>query len=293
MIFIKLINILALLCFVRNIRGFRIPPSSARIFISRFSSKHSLLLTPSISEFFRSSSESLNKRIKKRKLSFRGETSQGAALSESVQTSDSMQLTKLFSRASWVSWWIQVILSVVSAITLVFANTVRQGAEKTLYFWSSGFAFSAASILLALANTLWTFNITKLCSRVAFKKVEEKNVAPNFRKYSQISVALSLFGMFCGLVGAEQIVGVLASKILSNQGPGQFTLSPGLAGSASSAPFQALDIFLVQANTNCLVAHFASLVIYVVLQTQLPQSMTLAGGVDPTESLRGGEEEAT
>jgi hypothetical protein len=36
-------------------------------------------------------------------------------------------INKLFVRCSWISWWFQIILSVVSAVILTFANSVRQG----------------------------------------------------------------------------------------------------------------------------------------------------------------------
>lgn len=50
-----------------------------------------------------------------------------------------------------------------------------------------------------------------------------------------------------------------------------------------SNTLQALDIFLVQANTNVLVAHFAPLVCYLFLQTQLPLPFRNKKTIDPIE----------
>ena len=65
--------------------------------------------------------------------------------------------------------------------------------------------------------------------------------------------------MFMSLLGAEQIVGTLASKVLSSQG---FVPVVAAGVSAGMSQVQALDIFLVQANTNALVAHFVPLVTF-------------------------------
>lgn len=66
--------------------------------------------------------------------------------------------------------------------------------------------------------------------------------------------------------GAEQIVGNLASKVLTSQG----TFIPVISTGGSMNALQALDIFLVQANTNVLVAQFVPLVANLFLQTQIP-----------------------
>lgn len=175
-----------------------------------------------------------------------------------------LNISKLYSRSSWISWWIQIILSVISGVILTFANTVRQSDSRNIaYLWGSGFAFSSIGVLLAFINSLWTWNITLLTRRIVFKKIQGKNAIASLKKYSRISVAISLLGMLFSLIGAEQIVGTLASKILSSSG-----FSPVFTANVS--PFQAVDIFLVQANTNALVSHFASLTCYILLQTQLP-----------------------
>jgi len=60
------------------------------------------------------------------------------------------------------------------------------------------------------------------------------------------------------LIGAEQIVGLLAAKALTSvqNGGGNFALG---AGGVASQTLQPLDILVVQANTNTLLSHFVSL----------------------------------
>ena len=177
-------------------------------------------------------------------------------------------VNQLFRRCTWISWWIQLVLSVISSVILVFANTVRQaGMRQSL--WSSGFSFSVVGVVICLMNTFWTWNSGRLSSRVASKKIPESSVFPTMRRYCQISVVIALIGMFVTIISAEMIVGNLVSKtLLSSQVIG---VVPVLSATgAAQNTLQALDIFLVQANTNALVAHFAPLACYLFLQTQIP-----------------------
>merc|ERR1712157_523027 len=73
-----------------------------------------------------------------------------------------------------------------------------------------------------------------------------------------VGVTINLLGMLVTLIGAEQIVGVLAAKVLTSQGV--FPLSGSVPTSTvSTQVLQPLDILVVQANTNTLLSHFCSL----------------------------------
>lgn len=85
--------------------------------------------------------------------------------------------------------------------------------------------------------------------------------------YSCTSVNLCNWNIiFLCHTGAEQIVGNLASKVLTSQG----SFIPVVSAGGAMNSLQALDIFLVQANTNVLVAQFVPLVFSLFLQTQIP-----------------------
>ena len=182
-------------------------------------------------------------------------------------------IVMLYRRASWLSWWGQIILSVVGGVILTFANTVRKGGN-TYMLWSSGFAFSSIGALAAVLNAIWTWNMTRMSRRIALGKIEESRIVPTLKRLSQISVTISLVGMAITLIAAEQIVGTLASKVLSSQG-----LVPTLAIGTQLNQIQALDIFLVQANTNIMAAHYLPCAVYVWLGS-------IRGGAEKTPTPR-------
>ena len=54
--------------------------------------------------------------------------------------------------------------------------------------------------------------MTRLKRRLSLNEIKENAILPTLKRSSKISVVLSLVGMFVTLLGAEQIVGTLASK---------------------------------------------------------------------------------
>lgn len=178
----------------------------------------------------------------------------------------------LYNRASTVSWWCQIILSVISGVILTFANSVRRSSGGAL--WSSGFALSGVGVAFAFVNSFWTWAIGRLSRRIVNQKIDDNKVIPTCRRYSRLSLYISLAGMFLSLIAAEQIVGTLASKVLSSQG---YVPVMNTAGLNANPQIQALDIFLVQANTNAVVSHFVPLVSSLWCQLQLPSYTPQSG----------------
>jgi len=86
------------------------------------------------------------------------------------------------------------------------------------------------------------------------------------RRAIVIGTTLNILGMLITLIGAEQIVGLLAAKVLTMQGVSPFLTGNVAGGGAISAQtVQPLDVLIVQANTNTLLSHFISLVCGLIL----------------------------
>ena len=111
--------------------------------------------------------------------------------------------------------WFQIVLSIISAVILTFANTVRRGGS-TQSLWASGFSFSAIGVATAFVNCFWTFSSTRLSRRIAANKVEIKKIFPTLKRYCRISVILSLAGLFISLIGDSfcKVLVLLSSYLL-------------------------------------------------------------------------------
>ncbi|NJM71343.1 MAG: DUF3611 family protein [Scytonema sp. RU_4_4] len=181
-------------------------------------------------------------------------------------------IAQVFRLTGWVSFWIQLVLGVVSGVILLFA-VFSQRTGNTTNNPGTGFgAFFAVTGLIVLAVGIYlAFRYTRLGLRL-----ESSNPNNRPRKVETIQVVrfgimVHLVGMLLTLLGAQTIVGTLLTKSLTLPqvgGGGVYTqVDP-------SRIIQSLDIFVVQANTNTVTAHFAGLVasIWLLYRISKPQS---------------------
>ncbi len=216
----------------------------------------------------------------------------------------------------WIQSILTAVSGVILTFANTVKNQDGNGGGSDLNtFWRSGFAFSSLGVTAAAANSLCTWMVIQFCRKVLRKvystplvggessddnRTEGKwrstntpsdsTIHKTLRRYMRLSVLISLVGTLVTLVGAEQTVGSLTARALTYSSPGGFPqptllfLTPNSGGSGGSvvgsAPppgaVQALDIFLVQANTNTLLAHFVALVCCLGLLTRLPPAGTAA-----------------
>jgi len=159
--------------------------------------------------------------------------------------------SRAFGAASWVSWWSQLILSVISTVTLTFANAARGTANPLL----SGFVFSSAGVVCGFVSTFWMWGYKGFSKRLLRPDFDPTQLATQARRSLRLGITINLVGMAVTLLSAELTIGLLAAKALT-QGlspvPGQFGMSIANA-------VQPIDLLILQANTNTLVSLFIGL----------------------------------
>lgn len=183
-------------------------------------------------------------------------------------------------RFGWLSFWTQLVLSVVSAIILLFSVAFTSLNGPSISLWLTLFG-----VVAGFLSTFWSFGYTRLSRRLYrylstgpddnSKRVKKADVLNTLMRGSWINV----LGLGSTLLGLQATVGLLVAKTLTNA-----TANPFLAGGAGSYnPVLALDVFLVQASTNTLLSHFASLVLSLWLIRIVGRNPT-AASVSPVKS---------
>eukprot|EP00979_Chaetoceros_neogracilis_P018430 scaffold10591_cov236-Chaetoceros_neogracile.AAC.2 len=172
-----------------------------------------------------------------------------------------VETAKTLRRVNWISWWSQLILSIVSTVTLLFAKGVMQASSDKRSI-TGAFFFAGSGIAVSFLSIVWTWGGARLSKRLGRSANSRIKAANMIRRTITIGSVLNLSGMFLALIGAQQIVGLLASKLLTMQGVSPFAMS---AVGVSAQTLQPIDILIVQANTNTLLSHFISLVCCLVM----------------------------
>lgn len=173
-----------------------------------------------------------------------------------------------FRMVGWVSFWTQIVLGVISGIVLIFAaGSIGAASRPTVVpgvpgavapsggvnpGTGAGLSLAVLGLLALFAGAYWAFRYTRLSRQLKTADSQERPKRGDALWTLRIGLLINLIGMLLTILGAQAIVGSLVAKSFE-QGAGIFT-----------GNFQRfinpLDIFLVQANTNTIMAHFIGLV---------------------------------
>lgn len=166
----------------------------------------------------------------------------------------------------WISFWTQIVLAVISGVVLFFAAISARTAPTTVTPTTPGIpnvpvtvnpstgagSFLAVVGLLTLfAGAYWAFRYTRLARRLKTADSQTRLKKGEAIQALNIGLIINLSGMLLTIFGAQATIGSLVAK------------SARSIGNIFTGGFQSfitpLDLFVVQANTNTIMAHFVGL----------------------------------
>eukprot|EP00584_Thalassiosira_punctigera_P022435 CAMPEP_0172561008 /NCGR_PEP_ID=MMETSP1067-20121228/91134_1 /TAXON_ID=265564 ORGANISM="Thalassiosira punctigera, Strain Tpunct2005C2" /NCGR_SAMPLE_ID=MMETSP1067 /ASSEMBLY_ACC=CAM_ASM_000444 /LENGTH=292 /DNA_ID=CAMNT_0013350951 /DNA_START=130 /DNA_END=1008 /DNA_ORIENTATION=- len=169
--------------------------------------------------------------------------------------------SKSLRASSWLSWWSQVILTVISSVTFIFARNVMDAqvaaTPMELSKVASKFFLPGLGVVASSISIIWTWGQRRLAQRFIRKTTSRVEAANLLRRVIKVGVTLNLIGLLTSVLGAQYIVGTLVAK--SMQSFIGFGGGIGAGGIVTPQTLQPLDVLVVQANTNVLSSHFISL----------------------------------
>lgn len=167
------------------------------------------------------------------------------------------KLATTFWLAGWVSFWVQIVLAVISGVVLAFAAgsagaPTTPGAPAGINPGTgAGLSLAVLGLLTLFGGAYWAFSYIRLSRKFKAAHAEDRPKPSSATRTLEIGLAINLAGMLLTILGAQAIVGSLVAKSFT-QGFVGFTNLQNL--------ITPRDIFLVQANTNTILAHFVGLV---------------------------------
>ncbi|WP_017654763.1 DUF3611 family protein [Fortiea contorta] len=159
-----------------------------------------------------------------------------------------------FRLIGWISFWIQLVLGVVSGVILLLYAISSQRPGSPGNNPGAGFGiFLAICGLIALGVGIYiAFRYARLGNQLLSANINNRPRKSETVQVLRLGVLVDLVGILLTLFGAQAIVGTLAARAITQT---QFFFSP-----QGNQPFiSGLDMFVVQANINTIMAHFAGL----------------------------------
>ena len=169
--------------------------------------------------------------------------------------------SKSLKASTWLSWWSQVILTVISAVTFIFARNVMEASSMSFNMGlgtvAPKFVLPGLSTVLSTMSIIWTWGGKRLAKRFLRRTNTTPVEAANLlRRVIKVGATINLTGLFTSVLGAQFIIGSLVAKSMQNV----IGFGGGISGGmVSEQTLQPLDLLVVQANTNMLTSHFISL----------------------------------
>jgi hypothetical protein len=161
------------------------------------------------------------------------------------------EIAKTFRLAGWVGFWVQLVLTVISSIILIFAGALSRspGANQNSPTTGIGVVVTVFGIVVLLFNMYWAlFRYVPIGRKLDGSSASRPKRTETI-KVLRTGLIAGLIGMLLSLLGAEATVGLLAAKAF-NQGIG------GFVNTDPSKFIQPLDILVVQASVNVVLAQF-------------------------------------
>lgn len=174
--------------------------------------------------------------------------------SSSASASKSARMRKVANTLKWAGlagFWIQLVLGVVSSVTLALA--VVNQTERS----SPGIGFSLFCAICGLICL-----VVGICIAFRYGKMADKFARPNTTppkksttlRMLQIAIITSLAGTILTILGGQTITGIVLSKTLAFDPAKVF-------GSQNNTEFvNSLDVFIIQACFSIILAHCTGLI---------------------------------
>ena len=176
-------------------------------------------------------------------------------------------IAQTFRLTGWISFWIQLVLGVVSGIIVLLFAIFSQRAGSPSNNAGTGFGVFLAicGLIILVAGAYLGFRYTRIG-----KQLESSNASNRPRKSETVQTLrlglwINLIGIFVTLLGAQAIVGTLVARSISPQAITTQFFDP-------TRIISGLDMLVVQANTNTVSAHFAGLVASLWLLNRINRS---------------------
>jgi len=159
-----------------------------------------------------------------------------------------------------IGFWVQLVLGVVSAITLMVTsvNLVRNENSTNT---AVGLFFAFTGLIALAVGIYFSYRYTQISRRLATAEPANRPKRATILRQLRIGLIINLAGLLLTLLGAEAITGIVLVKSLQ-QAP--------LATQAKTF-VNAIDILSVQANIHVIFAHSAGTVTTIWLQDRLNQ----------------------
>ncbi|MBP0018090.1 MAG: DUF3611 family protein [Cyanobacteria bacterium SBLK] len=166
--------------------------------------------------------------------------------------------------AGQIGFWVQLVLGVISTVTVLFASSSFIGPDNTANTQGTELGvFSAILGLIALGiSVYYSYRYMAIAKMLQNPNSSQRPNRADTIKVIRAGLVVNLVGMLLTIIGAEANVGLVLAKALANP-PGAFS------NLDARKLVNSIDLLVIQANTNTIAAHFSGIVSSLLLLNRI------------------------
>ncbi|MDB9538638.1 DUF3611 family protein [Anabaenopsis tanganyikae CS-531] len=178
-----------------------------------------------------------------------------------------LAIAKNFRFTGWISFWVQLVLGVVSAIIVLLFAIFSQRPNSANNNPGTGFGvFLAVCGILILGGGIYlAYRYTIIGNQLQSPNPKNRPRKSETLEVLRLGLWINLLGMLVTLLGSQAIVGTLVARSISPQAATTQLFDP-------TRIISGLDMLVVQANINTVSAHFAGLAVSIWLLNRITRS---------------------
>jgi hypothetical protein len=165
------------------------------------------------------------------------------------QTPSKQEFAVIFRLVSRISFWVQLVLGIVSSIAVLlacFSRNVTTGTSNAGIGF--GIFLAIVGILLLCFRVYWAFRYKQLAKLLQTPNSQNHPRKGDVIQNLRIGLIASLVGLLIAFIASEETIAIILGKALAQP--------QGVAIYQPENVIRSLDIFVMLANINLIGAHF-------------------------------------
>jgi Protein of unknown function (DUF3611) len=186
---------------------------------------------------------------------------------DAPSSSNLRAIAQTFRLTGWISFWIQLVLGVISGIiVLLFAIfSQRSGSPGNNPGTGFGVFLAVCGLVVLGAGIYLAYRYTRIAKQLQSSNANNRPRKSETVQVLRLGLMINLGGMLVTLLGSQAIVGTLVARSISPQAVTTQLFDP-------TRIISGLDMLVVQANINTVSAHFSGLVVSIWLLNRITRS---------------------
>jgi len=155
-----------------------------------------------------------------------------------------------------ISFWLQLVLGVISGVILIFASFSssfgRQANQTASQGTGFGIFFALCGLVTLGVGAYFAFRYTRIARELRTSSATGRPSKAKTLDTIRLGLIVNMVGMLLTILGAFATIGSILAKSFSQFQGALTAIDP-------SRFVQPADLFVVQANTNTIAAHFVGI----------------------------------